>query len=240
MLKYQSIAEDIRRKIQNGIYSPGSQVALEKEMCKEYEASRVTIKRAVDELVKQGLLVKRRGWGTYVKNLDDKYAKELSINASIENQFLGFSETFKDRDIKTKVLKFEVIHPPQDVASKLDMSVEDFVYDITRVRILEDTPFVVEYMMMPIQIIQGLRMETIEHSIYKYIESNLKLTIQSAHRTIRAVQSTELERQELKIDDKMPIFEVAQVAFINDGRPFEYSISHHRADKCTFSAVSLR
>lgn len=240
MLKYQMIAEDIRKKIQNGIYAPGSQIALEKEMSEEYKASRVTIKRAVDELVKQGLLVKRRGWGTYVKNLDNKYAKELSINASIENQFLGFTETFKDREIHTDVLKFEVIHPPQDIASKLDMSVEDFVYDITRVRILESTPIVVEYMMMPIQLVPGLRQEIIEKSIYNYIEKNLKLTIQSAHRTIRAVQSTELERKHLQIDEKMPIFEVAQVAFINDGRPFEYSVSHHRADKCSFSAVSIR
>ena len=53
------------------------QLALEKEMCQQYGVSRITIKRAVDELVKQGLVVKRRGSGTFVKSLKDEDVKEL-------------------------------------------------------------------------------------------------------------------------------------------------------------------
>ncbi|MBO6291118.1 MAG: UTRA domain-containing protein [Selenomonas sp.] len=63
---------------------------------------------------------------------------------------------------------------------------------------------------------------------------------ESAHRTIRAVRSTELEQAELCIPPEMPILEIEQVAFFSDGHPFEYSISHHRADKSEFSAISIR
>lgn len=65
------------------------------------------------------------------------------------------------------------------------MLMKDFVYDITRVRILKDAPIVVEYMII------------VEHSIYNYIEKTLKLTIQSA----------------LFNYEKMPIFELSQVIY---------------------------
>ena len=238
MLKYQQIAEDLRHSIRDGEFLPGAQLPLEKELCTRFDASRMTIKRAVDELVNQGLVVKRRGWGTFVKTLNNKYAQELSL--SMENQFAGFSETYKGREIHTKVLKFEIIHPSEEIAMKLTMSTDDFVYDITRVRILEDAPIVVEYMKMPINLIHGITKNILENSIYSYIEEKLKLKIQSAHRSIRAVRSTELEREELKINEDLPILEVSQVAFLSDGQPFEYSISHHRSDKSTFTAISIR
>lgn len=236
MVKYEQIAEELMQEIQNGKHLPGTQLPLEKELCDKYKVSRVTIKRAVDVLVNRGLVVKRRGWGTFVKTLDEEYAKGLSVS----NQFLGFSETFKGREVHTEILKFEIVHPPEDIATKLNTSVDDFVYDIIRVRTLENIPHVVEYMMMPILLIPGLRKDTISASIYHYIEDKLKLKIQSAHRAIKAVNSTELERQYLQIDDNMPILEVEQVAFLSDGQPFEYSVSHHRGDKCTFSAISIR
>ena len=50
MLKYEAIAKELRDNIVNGVYSPGQQLALEKEMCEQYGVSRITIKRAVDRL----------------------------------------------------------------------------------------------------------------------------------------------------------------------------------------------
>ena len=162
MLKYEAIARELREEIQQGKYTPGEQLALEKEMCQQYGVSRITIKRAVDELVKQGLVVKRRGSGTFVKSLKDEDVKELSM----ANQFSGFAATFKGRKVASKILKFEIIHPAAEVAAKLQLSVDDFVYDIIRVRLLDDQPIVVEYTQMPIQLITGLKRQTLEKSIY--------------------------------------------------------------------------
>ena len=75
MIKYQAIANDIKKKITDGKYMPGDQLSLEKEMCEEYSVSRITIKRAVDELVNLGLIVKRRGSGTFVKSIEDEKKK---------------------------------------------------------------------------------------------------------------------------------------------------------------------
>ena len=148
--------------------------------------------------------------------------------------------TYKGRKVRTEVLRFEIVHPSEDVAVKLQMSTKDFVYDIIRVRILDDTPIVIEYTMMPIQLVPGIRNEVLEDSIYHYIEKTLGVQIQSAHRTVRAVRSTKMEQEHLHIPADLPILEVEQVAFFSDGHPFEYSISHHRSDKSEFSAISIR
>ncbi len=238
MLKFEKIANDIREAIQKGEYSSGDQLPLEKELCQRYGVSRVTIKNAMDKLVQMGLVTKRRGSGTFVKTLDDSYAKKLSLSTG--NQFSGFMETHRGHKVTTKVLRFEFVHPPEDVAVKLQMSTKDFVYDIIRVRILDGIPMVIEYTMMPIQLVPGIRNEILEDSIYRHIEKTLNIKIQSAHRTVRAVRSTEMEQKELGISPEMPILEVEQVAFFSDGHPFEYSVSHHRADKNEFSAISIR
>ena len=59
MTKYEEIAEDIRQDIMNGKYNVNQQLPLEKEMCEYYNVSRITIKKAVDQLVSEGLVVKR-------------------------------------------------------------------------------------------------------------------------------------------------------------------------------------
>lgn len=236
MPKYEEIASALRAAIRNGEYTPGQQLAFEKDMCVQYGVSRITIKRAVDELVKEGLIVKRRGSGTFVKSLKDEDVKELSM----ANQLSGYVATYKGKKVHTDVVRFDIIHPSADIAAKLQITTEDFVYDIIRVRYLEGEATVVEYTKMPIELIQGIKMQVLKKTIYGYIENTLKLHIQSAHRTVRAKMPTDEEREWLKIDGEMPILEVEQVAFLDDGVPFEYSVSHHRADKSEFRSVSIR
>lgn len=236
MIKYEQIANELCTAIQSGKFRSGEQLPLEKEMCEHYGVSRITVKRAVDELVKMGLVVKRRGSGTFVKSLDCHEVKDLSV----PDQFLGFAATFKNKNVHTKLLRFDIVHPSAEVASKLQVPEDDFVYDIIRVRYMGDEPMVVEYTMMPIAVIPGLKKEHLLNSIYSYIETDLGLKIQSAHRAIRALMPTDEEKKELAITGIMPVQEISQVAFLADGRPFEYSIAHHRADKNTFRTVSVR
>ena len=235
MNKYEEIARDIYNDIASGKYEPGSQLALEKEMCAQYGVSRITVKRAVDELVKQGLVVKRRGSGTFVKGVQEEDVE----NVGMCGQFRGFSRDNEGHDVRSEIKRFEIVHPTEEVAEKLKISVEDFVYDIIRVRFLDNMPSNVEYTQMPIEVIPGVKMEVLENSIYSHIEKNLKLQIQSSHRTVSADMPTEEEKQWLGIEGVMPVLQVAQVAFLSDGRPFEYSVSRHRADSSMFRAVSI-
>lgn len=236
MAKYEEIAEDISNLILNGKYNPNEQLPLEKEMCEYYGVSRITIKKAVDKLVTQGLIIKRRGSGTFVKAVDDDDVQELSM----AKQFEGFSETNKGKSIHSKIIKFEVIHPSEEILTKLKITNDDFVYYIIRARYADEEPYVMEYTYMPIDLISGIKNDILMSSIYGYIEKVLNLKIKSAHRTIRAILPNELEQEWLKIESNFPILEVEQIGFLDNGQPFEYSKSHHRSDKIEFKTVSIK
>ncbi|WP_196599582.1 GntR family transcriptional regulator [Pectinatus frisingensis] len=236
MAKYQRISDELRKKIVSGEYPPGTQIALERELCEKYSVSRITVKRAVDELVKQGLIVKRRGSGTFVKSVEDSDMKALSMS----RQFEGFTESYHGEKVTSKIIKFSIVHPKEDIATKLLLKPDDFVYDVIRVRCALDVPIVIEYMKMPIQLIPGLKKEILKKSIYAYIQNELKLKIQSAHRRICAVMPSKEEKTYLGIESTLPLLEIEQIAFLDDGRPFEYSVSRHRGDKIAFKSVSVR
>ncbi|AQM59169.1 GntR family transcriptional regulator [Clostridium baratii] len=236
MLKYEEIACDIQKKIESGYYRPNDQLPFEKDMCKEYGVSRITIKKAMDSLVMKGLVAKRRGAGTFVKDIE---SDEVS-NISTSNQFEGFSKTFSGMDIVSKIIEFKVIIPDYDIAQKLKITDEDFVYYIVRARYANEIPYVVEYTYMPINIIPGVKKETLKGSLYEYIEETLNLKIKSAHRTIRATLPNEIEQEYLNISENFPILEVEQIAFLDNGQPFEYSKSRHRSDKFEFKSISIK
>ena len=67
MFKYETIAEDIQNKIQSGVYLADTKLPQEMELCRQYDASRITIREALDLLVYRGLITRRRGAGTFVK-----------------------------------------------------------------------------------------------------------------------------------------------------------------------------
>ncbi|PRR80996.1 GntR family transcriptional regulator [Clostridium vincentii] len=236
MLKYEQIALDIKQKISEGFFKANDQLPLEKEMCIQYDVSRITIKKAMDQLVMNGLIVKRRGSGSFVKDVDDNEVTDLSTS----HQFLGFSNAYKDKKILSEVIEFQIINPTEEIANKLKMEADGFVYYINRVRYADNEPYVVEYTYMPIDVIPGIKREVLQESIYRYIEDELKLNIKSAHRTIRAILPSKLEMGYLKIGENFPLLQIEQIGFLNNGQPFEYSKSNHRSDTFEFKSISVR
>lgn len=237
MLKYEKIALDIQQKINDGIYKPNDQLPLEKEMCKSYGVSRITIKKAMDKLVLSGAIIKRRGSGSFVKDIDNNEVGDISTSL----QFTGFTGSFRGKKkVSTDILEFKIINPTEEIANKLKIDTEDFVYYICRVRYADNKPCVIEYTYMPIDVIPGIKKEILSKSIYEYIENTLNLKIKSAHRTVRALLPSEVEQKYLKIAGDFPILQVEQIAFLDNGQPFEYSKSHHRSDTFEFKSVSVR
>ncbi|MDT2756516.1 GntR family transcriptional regulator [Enterococcus asini] len=236
MQKYIYISNDIRNKILNGTYSANEQLPFEKELCVTYEASKMTVKKALDILVSEGLIIKRRGSGTFVKDLSIDEIERITV----ANQFRGTTALNPGKEVKSKVLSFSVIEAPELVISKLNLSPGSFVYDIYRARYIDGQPHVMEKTYMPIDQIPGLKKEHIEGSIYGYIEEQLGLTIQSAHRqiTVRKADETEAEYLDLQAGDPVAVAE--QIAYFDTGIAFEYSISVHRYDEFSVEMILTR
>ncbi|MCI1665022.1 MAG: GntR family transcriptional regulator [Atopobiaceae bacterium] len=238
MLKYEMVARDIQSKISRGEYRPNEQLPVMSDLCETYGVSKITIKKAMDMLVSRGLIIKRRGSGSFVKNI----AVE-EINPPLQDmsrQLAGFTGEYLDTgvEVSTIVHEFSVIQATPKVAGRLRVRPEDFVYYICRTRCADGVPQEIEYTYMPISVVPGLSYEDVQGSIYGYIERTLGLKVYSAHRSIRAVMPTAEELTRLKVGRDVPLLEIDQVVYLEDGRLFEYSICRHVGDRFTFFSIS--
>ena len=222
MNKYDLIVQDIKQDISLGTYPAYSRLPSVAQLCQQYEVSKITINKAREGLEQQGLIFRRKGSGTFVKKLEE--GTQIRPSKEVSGQMEGFMA--------------EVHHPSEYIAKALDISPEDFVYHIVRVRIVDDVSQVIEYTYMPISLIPNLKMKHLEHSIYAYIENTLELRIANAHRVIRAVMPTTLEAKRLSITPNEPLLEVEQIGYIDDGRAFEYSVARH-AHGYEFMTISM-
>lgn len=233
MEKYLYIANDMRNRILKGEFVSNDQLPFEKDLIEAYSASKMTVKKALDMLVTEGLIIKRRGSGTFVKSLSDNEMKKRLMS----NQFRGTTALYPDKQVKSEILNFAVIEVNDQVAEKLQVEKGSFVYDLYRVRLIDGEPTVMEQMYMPINLIVGLKKANVEGSIYEYIEEELQLKIKSSHRTIFARGASEIEAKYLNIEQGSPVAVAEQIAFLDTGEAFEYSTSVHRSDKFSIEVI---
>lgn len=238
MSKYGVLAETLRTAIENGTYEAGERLPTTPELCKMYEVSNTTVKKALDELEQLGLIARRRGSGIFVKGRAS-LRNGTNGGSSISGQMTGFSKDPQNKDavITSDVHDFSIVHPSEVVAEALDMRPEEFVYSICRTRLTDGQPRNVEYTFMPINLVPGLLEEHLRGSIYEFLENDLGFKIDSAHRVLRAILPTKDEQKWLNVCANDPLLEVRQTAYLDDGTPFEYSTSRH-ANNYEFYVVS--
>ena len=227
MAKYKDIAEDIRKKIKNQEYTFGQKLPYEYVLCMSYHCNKETMKKALDILVKEGLIIRRRGAGTFVKDFDPSMENETV------NRFArGLSAKYEGiKEVTSEILEFEVIPADEFLSKKLQIESGDFVYHIIRLRFLDKKPHLIDISYMPIGVVPNLKLEHLKGSVYDYIENVLKLRIQSCHLTINAALSTPLEQQYLGLKETEPYIQEEQISYLSNGAIFEYTLArHHYAD----------
>jgi len=232
--KYEQIAYEVRKQILNGTYKPNQQLPLERDMEQTFDASRTTVKKAIDILVQEGYVVKRRGAGTFVKDFN------MATLQQSNSQYRGFSEKYQDHEIKTDVLVFNIERPDDEIAAKLSIKTTDFVYHIERVRSIDGSPLTYQRTYIPIDLLIGLRFDSVIDSLYLFVEETARLKIQSAHENVSAVMPNDAEQTALKIPANLPLLQIEIQVFLDSGQLFEYTVSKYRSDKMSFHAVELR
>lgn len=234
--KYEIISAEMRKRIREQTYPIENPIPDEISLAKEFNCSRMTMKKALDTLVLEGLLYRKRGHGTFII--------QSAINGervNVEsNENLGFSKLMEHKTVTSKVISFEVQFPTEEVAAHLAIDQKTPVYHIVRLRQVDDEPYVLEKTYMPTTVIPGINDEVLNGSVYSHISDVLGLTIAGSHRKIRACKSNEFDQEHLICESDDPILEVEHVGFLNNGVPFEYSFSRHRYDKFEVTTINMR
>lgn len=234
-VKYKIIYNSIREKIINKEYMPNAKIPDEISLCKEYNCSRMTMKKALDLLVQEGMLYRKRGQGSFVMSSNNDKG-QIIIQ---ERELSGFTKASKG-NASAEILEFKLEFASEKIANKLNINVDDPIYNIFRLRLVNNKPYVLERTYMPTSLIPGINLDILSHSVYDYIENTLNLKIASANKTTRADISNEIDHKYLNLKDIEPVLEIDEIAYLDNGIPFEYSISRHRYDLFAFNIYAIR
>ena len=230
---YRQIADALREKISAGELKPGDALATESSLQEAFNVSRVTVRQALKLLTEEQIVESIQGSGTYVK--------EERVNYDIY-QLTGFYEKLADRNVDThsEVSIFEVLKADAKLAEKLNLSHDDKVWHIKRVRFIKQKPVNLEETWMPLALFPDLTWEVMENSKYHYVEQIKKLVIDRSEQELVPIMPSEEAIAALSLDPAKPILEKVSRGFLKDGRVFEYSRNVFNTDDYKFTLVARR
>lgn len=224
--RYHQVEEWVREQIASGAWPPGSMIPSEPELCRRFEVSRITIRRAIGNLVQDGQVRVVQGRGTFV-------AAPKMAERFIQRAF-GIYEDFERRGIRltTRVLRQDVASASSEVADRLRLDGGEEVHIIERLRSVGDQKMLISTTYIPYQLCPGLAREDLTHgSLYRLLRTRYGLAITRGERRLEAVAAGQHEARLLDVALATPLLQLNSVAYRRDGRPFEYSVTLHRGDK---------
>lgn len=230
---YRQIADALREKISAGELKPGDALPTESSLQETFNVSRVTVRQALKLLTEEQIVESIQGSGTYVK--------EERVNYDIY-QLTGFYEKLADRNVDThsEVSIFEVLKADAKLAEKLNLSHDDKVWHVKRVRFIKQKPVNLEETWMPLALFPDLTWEVMENSKYHYVEQIKKLVIDRSEQELVPIMPSEEAIAALSLDPTKPILEKVSRGFLKDGRVFEYSRNVFNTDDYKFTLVARR
>lgn len=225
---YMQIQTSLLDAIQNGQYEPGAQVPSELEIASDYGVSRMTARKALDELVGKGILYRRKGKGTYVT--DGVVSYGLST-------MLSFSRTLLARgyDVVTKVLVVDVIPASLEIVTKLQLNIDSKLIVVRRLRLIEGTPAAIHTAFLEHQVFEPiLQYDLSQHSLLDAVQSISGTQIAYTKDTVQAGLMTPDEARLLHVEPKSPALRVEGVAYTSNAHPTRYSRAVYRGDMFKF------
>src|SRR5215207_1419649 len=202
----------------------GDSIPSERRLAVSLGVSRPTLRNAVDELVREGLLVRRHGSGTYVA--EAKIALPLTMTS--------FSEDMARRGMRpsSEVLSFETISAGAKLGQRLRISPADQVWAIRRLRLADDETMAIEFLHVPRRLLPDLRREDLEeHSFYTLLHERHGIVIASGVQTIEPTVVNEDEAEMLAVPVHSPAFLFERTTESEGGDVVEYVRSLYRGDR---------
>jgi len=233
---YYQVEHVIRQRITSGEYAPGSQIPSENELSREMGVSRVTVREALRELVRDNMLVKVQGKGTFV-------AQHPSTGLPAM-KFTGFLEELYDQVQKVSVKEVEISRVPVTdelrKLLKLDPA-ESELFRIKRLRHVNDAPYAFTINFLPVEIGQQIReKELLRVPLLWILQEELKIPITRAHETVEAAAADPEVAERLDIPLLSPVMHVKRVMYTEPDRPLELVESYYRADRYQYSVNLIR
>ncbi len=228
--KYHSIRDEILDLIAE--LDVGDALPPERTLAPQFGVSRMTLRRAVEELIREGRLQRRHGSGTFVA--EPKIAQGLAVTS--------FSEDMKQRGAvpSSRTLGVDEVHAGARLGRVLEISPGDTVVKVLRLRLADDAPMALETLHVPRSVAPHLDGDSLTgRSFYELLEAEYGIVLDGGVQTIEATVTDETESEFLEVPVHSPAFLFERTSRATDGRVVEFVRSVYRGDRYKFR-VELR
>lgn len=222
---YQQIKALITRGLQEGDWKPGEAIPSEMELAQRYRVSQGTVRKAIDELAAENLLVRRQGKGTFVATHSEE---------KIQFRFLRLkADDGTDPRMTRRILECRRTRAPADVARTLDLRSGDAAVQIRRTLAVENQPLVLDDIWLPGHLFKGLTMERLSEwrgPFYGMFETEFGVRMIRAEEKLRAVAADDVSAPLLQVPVGTPLLSVERLSLTYGEKPVELRRGLYRTD----------
>ena len=220
---YVQIANDLRDRIIEGDIVTGEALPPERELCDLVGASRVTVRKAIEQLIDEGLLQRKQGSGTFVTQRIQAAGSHLS----------SFTEDARARgdNVDTIWIRRDYGDADDNEAALLAIEPGAKIAHLSRVRLSNDEPLAVEHAIIPAHMLPPIK--TLGPSLYQALEAEGNRPV-SGTQKIRAARASAADALLLSISEGAEVLRIERVTRRADGQPVELTRSIYRGDRFEF------
>ena len=214
---YRQIKALLTRSLQGGEWKPGEVIPAEVELAARYKVSQGTVRKAIDELAAENLVVRRQGKGTFVAT----HAEEKT-----QDRFLRLMhDSGEAPGLRRQLLDCRRMRAPADMTRALGLERGEQAVQVRRLLLAADAPVVLDDLWLPASLFKGLTMEMLRSyrgPLYGLFESEFGVRMIRAEEKIRAVAASVDEAALLGLPESAPLLCVERLAFTYGDKAVEF------------------
>jgi GntR family transcriptional regulator, frlABCD operon transcriptional regulator len=227
---YFQLKQVLKDDIFRGKYKPGEKLPPESELCKLYGVSRITSRRAITDLVQEGVLYSLQGKGTFVKEMKEK-RELISVG--------GFSEmtSASGKQPSSQILSNQIIRADEQLCEKFGIAIGEPVLKLHRLLFIEDTlPFIIETSFFPLNLFPNLEKHIgVSPSTYQILKEKYEIEFSRSKKTLEVVLASDYEANIFECDLGFPLFSIEKLTFDTQKRPVHFSKSLYMTNRVVFN-----
>ncbi len=223
---YQQIKDLLVQALDRGDWKPGEAIPSETELALRFQVSQGTVRKAVDELAAENLLLRRQGKGTFVSTHHE---------ARVRFRFLRLAPNQGEpQPAESQILDCRRIRSSAEIARALDLKAGDPVVAIRRLLSFAGVPTVVDDIFLPGALFKGLTADLLNGysgPLYGFLETEFGISMVRAEEKLRAVSADHEMSTLLAIPKDTPMLKVDRISFTYADRPVELRVGHYVTDR---------
>jgi GntR family transcriptional regulator len=226
---YRRVRDQLKAELDRGLWKPGDMLPTEAELGAVYGVSVGTVRQAVMSLVREGLIVRRPGKGSFVTRLDG--SRSLS-------RFFRFRESASGKalDPTIRVVTMKKLRAaPAHVAEEMRLGAREPVLFLRRTLVQDNTPICIYDSYMPYDRVAGLERDTLgEKRLYRALEENLGIHVVAAEEKLSAGVASGEEAELLEVGQGTPVMLIERTAYTHNGVVIEWRQTMGRSDQFVY------